>query len=147
MNSNITEIYNSIIELAWHFGNKEFNDKCCKDLSLVEFIVLKKITESENITIQDTANILSFTKSGASKIIDRLETKGYVTREISSIDGRVCCVNSTKKGVEVIEEIIEEYSIYLGKVLRGNDMKTIETIKSSLEIIASSVQKHETRKV
>lgn len=142
MNKNIPDIYNFIIELAWHFGNHGFNGECCGDLSLVEFMALKKIQESDNITIQETGNALNFTKSGASKIIDRLETKGYVVREISPIDGRVCCVNATTKGIEVIRNIIEEYSTYVDEMLKGFDSDTVENIKSALEILTVAAQKH-----
>lgn len=142
MNNNIPNIYNSILELAWHFGNHGFNGECCRDLSLVEFMALKKIKESDNITIQETGNALSFTKSGASKIIDRLETKGYVMREISPIDGRVCCVNATTKGIEVIKSIIEEYSVYVDEMLNEFDADTIENINSTLEILTTAAQKH-----
>lgn len=142
MNKNIPDIYNLIQELAWHFGNHGFNGECCGDLSLVEFMGLKKIQGSNNITIQEIGNALSFTKSGASKIIDRLENKGYVKREISPIDGRVCCVNATTKGVEVIKSIIQEYSTYVDEMLKEFDAGTIENIKSVLEILTASARKH-----
>ncbi|MCH3964613.1 MAG: MarR family transcriptional regulator [Clostridium sp.] len=146
MNKNIPDIYNLIQELAWHFGNHGFNGECCKDLSLVEFMALKKIQESDTITIQEIGNALNFTKSGASKIINRLEDKGYVIREISSIDGRVCCVNVTTKGIEIIKNIIEEYSIYVDEMLKEFDSDTIENIKSVLKILTIAAQKKEMHK-
>jgi len=42
MNKNIPEIYKLIQELSWYFGNQGFNGECCGDLSLVEFMAVKK---------------------------------------------------------------------------------------------------------
>ena len=143
MNKNIPDIYNLIQELSWHFGNHGFNGECCRDLSLVEFMALKKIQESENITIQEIGSALNFTKSGASKIVDRIESKGYAVREISPIDGRVCCVIPTSKGTEILNSIIEEYSVYVDDMLKDFDSDTIEKIKSVLELLAASALKHQ----
>lgn len=141
MNKNIIDIYNLIQEISWHFGNHGFNGECCGDLSLVEFMALKKIYESDNITIQDVSNALSFTKSGASKIIDRIETKGYVVRETSPIDGRICCVKVTEKGIQATTSIMEKYSKYVDDMLEELDTDTVENIKSVLEILVHSANK------
>lgn len=141
MNKDIVDIYNLIQEMSWHFGNHGFNGECCGDLSLVEFMALKKINESDNITIQEIGNALNFTKSGASKIIDRIETKGYATRETSPIDGRICCVKVTEKGTRVITGIIEKYSTYVDNMLKERDSDTIKNIKSVLEILVDSVHR------
>lgn len=141
MNKDIVDIYNLIQEISWHFGNHGFNGECCGDLSLVEFMALKKIHESDNITIQEIGNALNFTKSGASKIIDRIETKGYATRETSPIDGRICCVKVTEKGTKVITGIIEKYSTYVDNMLKERDSDTIKNIRSVLGILVDSVHR------
>ncbi len=138
MNKNILDICGLILKLSWHFGNRGINGECCGDLSLVEFMALKKIYENENITIQEVGNALNFTKSGASKITDRLESKGYVARETSPIDGRVCCVRATQKGIDLTTGIIEKYANYVDDMLKGQDSDTLENIKSVLEILVQS---------
>lgn len=141
MNKNITEIYNLIQDLSWHFGDHSFNGECCMDLSLVEFMALKKVYESDNITIQEIGNALNFSKSGASKVVDRIENKGYVVRETSSIDGRLCYVKITEKGNEVITSIVENYSTYVSNMLKGLSPDTVKNIKSVLQILVDSAHK------
>lgn len=141
MNNNIPDIYNLIQELSWHFGNHGFNGECCGDLSLVEYMALKKVYEQNNITIQEIGDVLNFTKSGASKIIDRIENKGYVTRVQSSIDGRVCCVIVTGKGKEVTTKIMEKYAGYVEEMLKYSDPSTVDNVKNVLEILVNSVRK------
>ncbi len=141
MNKNTTDIYNLIQDLSWHFGDHGFNGECCMDLSLVEFMALKKAHESDNITIQEIGNALNFSKSGASKVIDRIESKGYVVRETSSIDGRLCYVKVTDKGTEVITGIVENYSTYVSKMLKGLSPDTVKNIKFVLQILVDSAHK------
>lgn len=143
MNKNISHIYNSLQEIAWQFGSHGFNGECCGDLSLAEFMALKKTYENINVSIQEIGSAINFTKSGATRIIDRLENKGYITRERSSIDGRVCCVTITAKGKEVITNIIEKYTEYLEKVLKGLEPQKVDDIKDALEVLVKSVHKQE----
>ncbi len=141
MNNNISDIYNLIQELSWYFGNQGFDGKCCDDLSLVEFMAVKKIFHVEGITIQEIGNALNVTKGGASKIIDRVESKGYVLRKRSSIDGRVCCVGITDKGVEAIKRIEKQYTDYVGKMLKDYETDMVLDIKRIMETLVTSVRK------
>lgn len=142
MNKNIPDLYNLIQELSWRFGNHGFNGECCGDLSLVEFMALKKINECKDITIQEVGNAISFTKSGASKIIDRLENKGYVMRMNSPSDGRVCCVLTTDKGRETIAGIIEQYTLYLNNILKGIEPQKVDQILESLMMLVDALQSY-----
>ena len=135
MNKNILDIYNCLQEIAWSVGNHGFDGECCEDLSIVEFRALKKAYENNDSSIQEIGNTLNFTKSGATRIIDRLENKGYVKRERSPVDGRVCCAPVTVKGSEVISRIMEKDAIDLEKKLKDLEPAMIDNIKSTLEIL------------
>lgn len=143
MDKNVPDIYNFLQEIAWHFGSHGFNGECCEDLSLVEFMALKKVYENNNFSIQEIGNTLNFTKSGATRIIDRLEYKGYVARERSPIDGRVCCAVITNKGTAAITKIVDNYTYYLEDVLKELEPQKVEQIKNTLEMLVNAVQKNE----
>jgi DNA-binding MarR family transcriptional regulator len=113
MTDPISDIYNSFKEIAWIFGSHGINGECCGDLSFVEFMALKRVYEHADLSIQEIGKSLNFTKSGATRIINRLEEKGYVTRKNSPIDGRVCCVGITDKGLEAVSKIIKNFIAYL----------------------------------
>lgn len=140
MNKNISVIYNLTQELSWHFGSHGFNGECCGDLTLVEFMALKKILETDSTTIQELGNALNFTKGGSSKVIDRLEYKGYALRKNSPLDGRVCCVSVTVKGKEAISKIVKNYTAYLDEVLKEFDPQKVKNIRNALEILLKAIQ-------
>lgn len=141
MNKNITEIYNFIQDISWYFGNQGFNGECCGDLSLIEFMALKKINEKNNCPIQEIANSLNISKSGASKIIDRLENRKYVRRVQSSVDGRVCCIEISEKGMDTISRIFEKYTDYVSAILNDLNPKSIDDIRNVLAMLTASIQK------
>lgn len=141
MNKNISEIYNLIQDLSWYFGNQGFDGECCEDLSLVEYMALKKVCGSQDITIQQIGATLNITKSGVSKVIDRLEEKNYVLREQSSKDGRVCCVAPTEKGVNAVKKISDRYSEYLMEVLDSVEHDSLVNIRDVMELLSKAIQK------
>jgi len=140
MDSNISEIYSLIQDLSWYFGNQGFDGECCEDLSLVEYMALKKVCGTKDITIQDIGVALNITKSGVSKVIDRLEEKNYVLRERSSEDGRVCCVQQTEKGLNAVKKISDRYSEYLMEALDSTQQDSLANIKGILELLYSSIR-------
>jgi DNA-binding MarR family transcriptional regulator len=143
MNQIISDIYDSLQKIAWHFGAHGINGECCGDLSFVEYTALKKASEKNELSVQEIGNALNFTKSGATRIIDRLENKGYAVREHSPTDGRVCCIAITDKGKEAIKGISQTYKTYLEDALKEMSPEKINEIKGVLEILLKAVQQKE----
>jgi DNA-binding MarR family transcriptional regulator len=146
MNKNITAISSLVEKTAWHFGNHGLSEKCCEDLSFAEYTALKIVYENDQSTIQFIGHALNFTKSGATKIINRLEGKGYVIRKNSPRDGRFCCVSITDKGIAVISKIIENQTIQLENILQNLTLEKKEDIKIALEILVNALQEHKALK-
>ena len=140
MNKDIPEIHNLLQNLSWYFGNQGFDGECCEDLSLVEYMALKKVYDIKNITIQELGVSLNITKSGISKIIDRLEKKFYVSRHQCSSDGRVCRVLPTEKGNNAIHNISNRYSEYLHEILGEVGEESVQNIKNTLELLFKAIQ-------
>ncbi len=105
-------------------------------------MALKKVYKNSGISIQEIGKALTFTKSGATRIINRLENKGYVVRENSPIDGRICCVSITEKGMDVISKIMKNYTVYLKDVLKDFELYKVEHIRDVLEMLVSVIQRN-----
>lgn len=107
--STISDISRSLIDIAWHFGPKGLNGECCENLTMPEFIALDKVSTTSHCAVQDVGHSLGFTKSGATRIVNRLEKKGYVQKVKSHEDARVCCVEITKSGKGVLSSADSRY--------------------------------------
>lgn len=140
MDQSIPVIYDLLQEIAWYFGNRGFDGQCCEDLSLTEFMALKN-SRDNNCSLQEIGHALNFTKSGATRIIDRLENKGYVKRIKSESDGRVCCAPVTEKGEQTIMKIMDQNINDLDQKLHHLEPATLEQIREALEILLKEVRK------
>ncbi|MEN6349385.1 MAG: MarR family transcriptional regulator [Syntrophomonas sp.] len=138
MDKSIPAIYELLQGISWYFGNRGFDGQCCEDLSLTEFMALKTTYDS-NCSLQEIGNVLNFTKSGATRIIDRLENKGYVKRIKSNSDGRICCAPVTEKGEQTVIKIMDKNINDLDKKLRSLEPETLNRIKEALEILLKEI--------
>jgi len=141
MNKRIAEIYDSLQEVALYFGSRGINGECCDNLSFIEFMAIKKAQGRTGLAIQDLGRTLNMTKSGATRIVDRLESKGYLARKISPRDGRVCCVKCTLKGTKAVTKAAAKYAIRLEKAFQELEPHKIEQIGAVLKTLIQAVQK------
>jgi DNA-binding MarR family transcriptional regulator len=137
--TKISELSRSLIEIAWHFGPKGLNGECCEDISMPEFIALDKVSNTPDCPVQEIGIALGFTKSGATRIVNRLEKKGYVQKMTSPGDARVCCVIITTGGEKVIKDAdaryLEKLNQLLAKMPADYIKQTEELVKSMARAI------------
>jgi DNA-binding MarR family transcriptional regulator len=140
MKVKIRELLDLLQEAAWIFGNRAFDGACSEGLSYMEYQALVEMERTENCSIQNIGNAINFTKSGATRIIDRLERKGYARRQRSPADGRVCCVAITSRGKSVTSKITENYAAYLDDVLKDLDVRSLEMIADALGFLLAAAR-------
>lgn len=139
--TNISEISRSVIEFAWHFGSKGLDGKCCEDISMPEFITLDKVSNTPDCPVQEIGQALGFTKSGATRIVNRLESKGYVRKMTSTEDARVCCVIITRKGENVIRNADSKYKEKLEHLISKMPENQRHIAKEILNSMARALRK------
>ena len=113
---SISDLNRSLIEIVWHFGPKGLNGECCGNLSMPEFLALDKIANTPDCPVNQIGHLLGFTKSGATRIVNRLSKKGYVQKMRSHEDARVCCVHITPQGKKVLNATDERYSVEIKRL-------------------------------
>lgn len=97
-------------EILWRFGSQSPEGYCCEDISYVEYRALRVLAKSGSVTMQELGRKLGFTKSGATRVVDRLERAGRVRRERGEDDHRVCCVTLTEEGRTLLNRVVEAYA-------------------------------------
>ena len=137
--SAISDISRSLIEIAWHFGPKGLNGECCENLTMPEFIALDKVSTTSHCAVQDVGYSLGFTKSGATRIVNRLEKKGYVQKVKSLEDARVCCLETTKSGERVLSSVnsyyMEQFKIIASKMSEHSLPEIVEILNAMAKAI------------
>lgn len=111
------ELSRALIEIVWQFGPKGLDGECCEDLSMPEYLALETAVTIDDCPVQHIGKQLGFTKSGATRIVNRLEKKGYIIKARSYNDARICCVSPTDKGRQVLENVSRHYADRIKAVL------------------------------
>ncbi len=112
------------------------------DLPLIWFDLLNRLREApeQRMRMNDLKNASLFTKSGITRLIDRIEAAGFVTRIRSSQDRRGVYVAITRAGNDKINQVWSDHVAsvwkHYGKHLDASDLNAIET--ASRKILANT---------
>jgi DNA-binding MarR family transcriptional regulator len=138
--ANISELSRALIDIGWHLGPKGLNGECCESLSMPEFIALDKIANTQDCPVQDIGQVLGFTKSGATKIVNRLEKKGCIRRVKSLADGRICCLVITTSGEGILKAADENYSAKFETMLKRMPKQYAPHLTKYFKAVAKAIR-------
>jgi DNA-binding MarR family transcriptional regulator len=125
-------------EVVWEFGGQGPEGYCCEDISYVEYRALRVLSKSKDCTVRGIGEALGFTKSGATRVVDRLERKGYAHRKRNEVDHRVCCVVLTDEGRSLVERILEGFAQKIAASLDRMDKDMGDVLLSSLRSLVAT---------
>ena len=137
------ELSELIREITWNFGARGVKGECCGDLSQPEFRALCLASERQQCSMQDIAKDLGFTKGGATRVVNRLEKKGYIERQRSPEDGRVCCVKVTAPGSVLVKSVNRDKEDRIVKIMSSVDPGMQEVIKTALQSFVQAMRVEE----
>jgi MarR family transcriptional regulator, organic hydroperoxide resistance regulator len=137
----IVQLRQALLEIIWQFGPRGLSGECCEDLSMPEFFALEHVANTQSCRVQDIGQRLGFTKSGATRIVNRLNKKGYVQKMNSLEDARVCCVTSTEKGRDVLYATHQRYAEMIRKMLCNMPEEYAQKVTEAFLIMAGSMRK------
>jgi DNA-binding MarR family transcriptional regulator len=137
--NDLSNVFRSLIEIVWYFGPKSLDGTCCENLSMPEYIALDKISNTENCPVQEIGIKLGFTKSGATRIVNRLEMKGFVKKHKYPDDARICCITITSKGQQALDSAGGVCAAKLERLITKMPASSQIKIKESLTIMAKAL--------
>lgn len=130
----------ALADVIWELGARGLDGFCCAELSLVEFHALRRLQGAGHLSVQDLGTDAGLTKSGATRLVDRLEARGFLRRERSDADGRVCCVVATGAGEAALARARAAFARRLGAALAGLDTAERGHLVAVLPRLAAAVR-------
>jgi DNA-binding MarR family transcriptional regulator len=121
-----------IDDIIYHFGSYNMAE-CCEGISHAEFRALRAALREDGCAMQDIARSAVVTKSGATRIISRLEEKGLVKRKQDKKDGRVCCVELTPGGRSFLNRNEDNLMDEIASILNRMDPSMRDILLISLD--------------
>ena len=94
-------LYDALSELVRIYQFRDRDRICCHDISVTQCYALETLVKQGERTLNDLAAQLYLDKSTASRVVDALERKGYVTRRPHPEDRRALLLEATAAGREL----------------------------------------------
>lgn len=108
MQGQARQLADLVENVLYLFGSQGADENCCENISRGEYRALRAVTNHDVCTMQDIAKSAAVTKSGATRIVKRLEDKGLAKRHQDKKDGRICCVAVTEDGKKLLARIEDQ---------------------------------------
>lgn len=121
MDEQTKQLSGLLEDMMYNFGTYDMSSNCCENISHGEFRALRVISRLDKCTMQDIAKSIAVTKSGATRIVSRLEDKKLVRRMNDQHDGRICCVQLSKEGKSLVSRLTEEPAQRMTAILSAMD--------------------------
>ena len=132
----------AIIEnMMYYFGTQSIDGECCENVSHGEFRALHAAMHQNICTMQDIARSALVTKSGATRIVTRLEEKELVRREQNDKDGRVCCLKLTAEGEALMARIDDQLTDKMLSILTAMEPAMRDILIISLSAFLQAAEK------
>lgn len=138
MDEEIRQLTELIEDLSYAFGSHNMDAVCCENISHGEYRALRTVSHTDICTMQDIAKSISVTKSGATRIVSRLEGKKLVCRIRNQNDGRLCCVQLSEEGKALMMRLTEQPANRTKTILASMDPAMRQILLISLNAFSQA---------
>jgi DNA-binding MarR family transcriptional regulator len=145
MDEQARQLAGSIEKIMYYFGTQSMEGECCENISLGEFFALRAVLHQDICTMQDIAKSAVVTKSGATRIVSRLEDKRLVHREQDQKDGRICCVTLTEEGKSLLNRIEDQLMDKIQTILTAMEPDLREILMIALHAFCQTAERQMTK--
>lgn len=112
-------LHRTVSELLRVFQFRDRDRICCHDVSVTQCYALGTLVERGELTLNELASELYLDKSTASRVVDALVAKGYVTRQPHPQDRRAVRLAVTPAGSELYQAIDSELLAEMQALVAG----------------------------
>ncbi|MCM2460304.1 MarR family transcriptional regulator [Pseudomonas sp. CG7] len=99
------DLYEALNQLVRVYQFRDRDRICCYDVSVTQCYAIETLVKTGRLRLQALAEEMFLDKSTASRVVDTLERKGYVSRVEDSEDRRAVQVEVTESGHDLYQKI------------------------------------------
>jgi len=111
------ELFRTLFSLVMRFSSYLPSNEEISDMKTTELYAFLYVALFGPKKMKEIAEFLSTTKSNVTNVVDSLEKRGLVVREMDPVDRRTYRVVLTEKGKEIFGEILSNFESLLKSVL------------------------------
>ena len=110
------------------------------DITIDQWLVLKTLQDTPDIMLTQVARNVFKDVASVTRIIQLLESKGYVTRDSHASDGRRSRLSLTRLGTDTIRALQPTITANRRHAVRGISQKDLAHTHDLLDAIAANCQ-------
>ncbi len=107
------------------------------DVSVIEWRVLSTLSDHTQISVGQLSHIVMCKQPTLSKVIDRMETKGWVKRSLGREDRRMIAVTIDKPGMKIVRKLLVKAKELEESELSGFGKEEVQDLKRILRELIS----------
>ena len=104
-------------------------------INATEFSVMEFLHSKGEKSIQEIRDRILLASGSATYVVDSLEKKGYITRNVSQKDKRVTCIRLTEEGMKLIDDIFPIHKKNTKRIFEKINDKELVILKEILKKI------------
>jgi MarR family transcriptional regulator, 2-MHQ and catechol-resistance regulon repressor len=101
-------LHRAVTELMRRYQFRDRNEICCFGVSVSQCHALEALGQAGELTMGELASQMHLSVSTVTRVVDQLVARGLAQRGEDAKDRRVCCVEPTPKGRELLGRISAE---------------------------------------
>ena len=104
-------------------------------INATEFSVMEFLYSKGEKSIQEIRDRILLASGSATYVVDNLEKKGYIMRNVSQKDKRVTCIRLTEEGMKLIDDIFPIHKKNTKRIFEKINDKELVILKEILKKI------------
>ena len=117
------ELDHLLTELIKRYQFRDRNQICCGDVTVSQCYVLKELGREGSLDMGRLAERMSLKASSLTRVVDQIEKKGYAAGRRLAADRRVCCVELTPRGRDLLRR--------LESMIRRSEREVLEKLSAA----------------
>jgi MarR family transcriptional regulator, 2-MHQ and catechol-resistance regulon repressor len=132
-------LHQAVTELVRKYQFRDRNEICCFGISVSQCYALEALAQAGELTMGALASRMQLSVSTMTRVVDQLVGRGLAQRGEDAEDRRVCCVEPTPKGRELLARISAELLEGERAILEKLPAEHRESVIQALEELSRAV--------
>lgn len=140
---NKSELIDTVLDVGRQCLHQRQGMSIEADISQVDFAVIDILKTGERISCKELAKTMMLSSSRCSRIVDRLQRKGYVERKPNPTDRRAIEIFLTAKGMRLKKNIEKFKTQCEERIFGAMGHRDIGIVKKGMRILRQSLRLHQ----
>lgn len=139
MRHSARQLYNDFLTLSRHFSGSCCSNDKCDDFTFIDFFALRSVHENPDCSVQTVGNRLGFSKSGATRVVKRLESRGLLTLCTSAEDARIKCLALTALGEQCLMSVEDVQAARIEMMLKKIGPEKSQQLMEGMQALMTQI--------